>query len=176
MTVVGNYRVEKGTEQIMQLYKTQNIYFDMFMDQVRARSSDHICELIERNIAKDPDISLGQGIIQRALKKEQGKHGFSAMNNVLICHAKIKNLKHRKTIFMRLTQTVSVEAGGEQPVQFVACTLSPDRLGALNLRYLARLTRIFGNRELTEDLKSVDTVDGMRLLLNGENALTEVAA
>lgn len=77
---------------------------------------------------------------------------------------------------MRLTQTVSVEAGGEQPVQFVACTLSPDRLGALNLRYLARLTRIFGNRELTEDLKSVDTVDGMRLLLNGENALTEVAA
>ncbi len=146
----------------MHLYKTQNIFFDGVFDQISLKSLDDVFRTFDRKM------SVHNAPIYQDLKKEHAQHGFSIVEGVLVCHAQSNALSSRQTFFMRLNQVFSVNG---HPIHFIACTLSPARLGILNLRYLSRLTRFFKNKSLIEDLESVESLDGLKIILNGEDAL-----
>ncbi|MGB1077375.1 MAG: PTS sugar transporter subunit IIA [Bdellovibrionales bacterium] len=150
----------------MNLYKTQNIFFDLCLDKVKAKSIEQVFHLVDQEICKDGAVKVKNGVVIKALESEQSEHGFSVMNGVLVCNANVKAMNARKTIFMRLERPITAESIHDQPFDMVACTISPERLGILGLRYLSRLTRFFGDKQLIENLHAVNSTDGMDLLLN----------
>ena len=78
---------------------------------------------------------------------------------------------------MRLNNPVVVDLGqGMQIINFVALTAAPARLGALNLRYLSRLTRLMNDKALIESLRAVEGVDGLKLMLNDVSPNDQVSA
>ena len=154
----------------MHLYKTQNIKFDFIFDKVKANSAEQICNFIESELKK---IGSNKNI-KRGLKTENEQKGFSVLNGVLICNANIEGLTSRQTIFIRLEKELSDDNVGQgEPINMVACTLSPARFGVINLRYLSRLTRLFRNKELVDSLKHVDTADGIEILLSDSSPISE---
>ena len=159
---------------MVNLYKTQNILFDDCFDGVKARSKEQVFQMIGKNL--ELKISVKSPAIIKALNKEQDEHGFTVSNGVLICNAQVKNIKHRRTLLMRLDNSVIIDLGNRSEiVDIVVCTVSPEHLGALNLRYLSRLTRMFSDQDLVENLHAVNSEDGLKLLLN-DNPLESSSA
>lgn len=154
---------------VVHLYKTQNITFDQFWDQISVKSLDQIVTLIDSYVTTDASASISEGSVSKSLSAERQSQGFSVVNGVLIMHGKVKKLPHRKTIFLRLATPIRVNCGGEYSVDLIACTLSPSKFGALSLRYLARFTRLFHNDSLVENLRAVNSVDGIEVLLNSDH-------
>lgn len=153
----------------MRLYKTQNIFFDQFWDRISVKSLDQVMALINDHVVKESCDKVSSHSIFHALSSERQSKGFSVINGVLVMHGKVKKLPSRHTVFLRLDSPIRVNCGGEYSVDLIACTLSPAKFGALNLRYLARFTRLFRDEKLIENLKAVDSTDGMHLLLNVTN-------
>ena len=165
----------------MHLYRTQNIYFDECFDNIKAKSVDHCLQQASQYIsegnASQAIATTKSQTIYDALLEEQETHGVSIVNNVLIGNANIDILSSRKTIFMRLNNPVVVDLGqGMQIINFVAVTAAPARLGALNLRYLSRLTRLMNDKALIESLRAVEGVDGLKLMLNDVSPNDQVSA
>jgi mannitol/fructose-specific phosphotransferase system IIA component (Ntr-type) len=153
---------------VVHLYKTQNITFDQFCDQISVKSLDQIVTLLDSSVTTDAASPVNAGSVSKSLSAERQSQGFSVVNGVLIMHGKVKQLVHRKTIFLRLETPIRVNCGGEHSVDLIACTLSPAKFGALSLRYLARFTRLFHNDRLVENLRAVNSVDGIEVLLSSD--------
>jgi len=149
----------------MHAYKTQNVTFDVYEDCVSIRSQEYIFATIGNILSKA--LPIQSKVITAALDKEQLEHGVSIVNGTLVCHTNFSCVTSRKTLFVRMSSPLYVDFGqGPSGIDFIACTVGPKHLGALNLRYLSRLTRLFSDTQLTENLKAVNSVDGMRLLLD----------
>lgn len=166
----------EGRGNNMNMYKTQNVHFDIYKDSVKVGSQQQLLQSIGHRFEETSLVKAN--VITKALEKEMRDRGFSLINGVLVCNARLLNITQRKTMLMKLAQPLSIDLGqGLQVTDIVAVTLSPDSLGVLNLRYLSRLTRLFSDKDLADNLRSVNSVDGMKILLNDNDFLeAEIAA
>lgn len=68
-----------------------------------------------------------------------------------------------------LETPVSFPSVDDSPIDIILVLISPEKNGPLHLQYLSRLTRLFREQRLLQDLRSVTCVDGMKSVLSPEN-------
>lgn len=86
-------------------------------------------------------------------------------NGIAIPHGKLSCLTRPCGIFARLTKPIDFDAIDDQPVDIVFTLLAPVDAGADHLKALARVSRLFRDREICEKLRGSDQADALYGLL-----------
>jgi len=87
---------------------------------------------------------------------------------IAIPHGKIAGLDRLHGLFMRLEEPVAFEAVDDQPVDLLFLLLAPEEAGADHLKALARISRLFRDSALCENLRSNGDADAIfKVLANG---------
>ncbi|MEQ8440602.1 MAG: PTS IIA-like nitrogen regulatory protein PtsN [Alphaproteobacteria bacterium] len=128
-----------------------------------SRRASMICDLDERTI------------FDTLLERERlGTTGVG--NGIAIPHGRLSGLDRPVGIFARLTRAIDFDAVDDQPVDIVFALLAPNDAGADHLKALARVSRLFRNREMCEKLRGSDEADALYGLLTEPTATTSHAA
>lgn len=86
-------------------------------------------------------------------------------NGIAIPHGKLPGLERPCGVFARLTKPIDFDAIDDQPVDIVFTLLAPMDAGADHLKALARVSRLFRDREICEKLRGSDQADALYGLL-----------
>lgn len=103
-------------------------------------------------------------ILETILERERlGSTGFGG--GVAIPHGKIEGLGKVFGLFARLNGAVDYDALDRQPVDLVFLLLAPQGAGADHLKALARVSRVFRDRNMVEKLRGSTSADAIYAML-----------
>lgn len=146
--------------------QTTTVLFDIITDQVAVRAEEDLFKKIETQISNDTS-ELTKNAITQILKKESSEKGFGIGNGIAVVNGKIPGLNKKIQGFMRLKKPIRFDnEPDDKLVDIVPFVLSPKHHGPLHLRRLSRVTRVFRNAKLCENLRTVTNCDGLEALLN----------
>ena len=95
---------------------------------------------------------------------------------IAIPHGKLAGLDRPYGIFARLTKPIDFDAIDDQPVDILFALLAPLDAGADHLKALARVSRLFRDRDMCEKLRGSDQADALYGLLTEPSTSTSHAA
>ncbi|MDW3205145.1 MAG: PTS IIA-like nitrogen regulatory protein PtsN [Alphaproteobacteria bacterium] len=96
-------------------------------------------------------------------------------NGIAIPHGKLPGLERPYGIFARLARPIDFDAIDDQPVDIIFALLAPTDAGADHLKALARVSRLFRDREMCEKLRGSDRADALYGLLTEPTATSHAA-
>ncbi|NMM44790.1 PTS IIA-like nitrogen regulatory protein PtsN [Rhodospirillaceae bacterium KN72] len=95
---------------------------------------------------------------------------------IAIPHGKLAGLDRPYGIFARLTKPIDFDAIDDQPVDILFALLAPLDAGADHLKALARVSRLFRDRDMCEKLRGSDQADALYGLLTEPSTSASHAA
>lgn len=96
-------------------------------------------------------------------RERLGSTGFGG--GTAIPHGKIDGLGQVFGLFARLSAPIDYDALDHQPVDLVFMLLAPQGAGADHLKALARVSRVFRDRQLVEKLRGSTSADALYAML-----------
>lgn len=151
----------------------EEIMPDDILGYVRAVSRKQVIQILARQAASRTGLEadwLAECLMDRERQASSGIGG-----GVAIPHLRLQGLDRHYAVFARLTQLVDFDAIDEAPVDLVFLLLSPESDGALHLRRLSRVSRLFRDRQVCRSLRQADSIDALRVLLMDREGLLVAA-
>ncbi len=110
------------------------------------------------------------------LFEAENRHPSGIGEGVAIPHLKLCGIKAPYTLFAKLSQPVEFDAVDGQPVDMVFLLVSPEKDGPLHLSRLARISRLFRDRDLCRNLRKTNNNNLLRSLIQQQPAAINDAA
>lgn len=120
--------------------------------------------LEEKNAIKSKD-ALFASLMER---ESLGSTGIG--ENVAIPHAKSDETEHIITLFGRSLKGIDFDSLDQKPVHFVCLLIAPSNSTGLHLKALARISRLFKNQSLREEILMATNADKIYSLLVKEDS------
>jgi nitrogen PTS system EIIA component len=111
------------------------------------------------------NFGLDSGAVLEALLEREQAGSTGVGHGVAAPHARLEGLDRMRAVFIRLEAPVDFGAVDDQPVDLMFALISPADSGSEHLRALARVSRIFRQSELREQLRKSRTADSILALL-----------
>lgn len=111
---------------------------------------------------------LDAGVVLDALLEREAAGSTGVGHGVALPHARLAGLDRMRAVFLRLEQPTSFEAVDDQPVDLVLALFAPLDANIEHLRALARVSRLFRQGELRQQLRQARTPDAILSLLTRE--------
>lgn len=103
-------------------------------------------------------------ILQALLEREKlGSTGVGM--GVAVPHAALAGLDRMYGVFIRLEEPVAYDAIDDTPVDLIFALLAPENAGTEHLRALAKVSRVLRQRDLREQLRTIENNDAIYALL-----------
>lgn len=146
------------------------IEFNQILPNIHCMNRKQALSEIATRISRAIDCD-DSAFLERLLENE-GRDSSACGDGVAIPHLKIKGLPGRFVALATLDRPVDFEADDGQGVDIICVLLSPERDGPIHLRGLSRITRMFKNETLRDNLRGTKDADAIRsLLINPEGWL-----
>jgi len=110
-------------------------------------------------------LSLKAPVVFDALMEREAAGPTGIGHGVAAPHARLEGLDRMRGIFVRLEGPIEFGSVDEQPVDLLFALLTPPDSGSDHLRALARLSRVFREADLREQLRNARGPDAIRALL-----------
>ena len=105
-----------------------------------------------------------RAIFELLLERERlGTTGVG--DGIAIPHGKLKSLDKLHGLFARLERPVNFDSIDERPVDLIFLLLAPETAGADHLKALARVSRLFRDKQICDKLRGSDTPEALYALL-----------
>jgi PTS system nitrogen regulatory IIA component len=114
--------------------------------------------------ASDPAFKAADVLAALMEREEAGSTGVG--RGVALPHARLPGLSRLRAVFVRLEHPVAFNAVDGQPVDLLFALFAPENANSEHLRALARVSRLFRNRELRRQLRQAKSEDAIYALLN----------
>ncbi len=127
-------------------------------------------ELILKNLSWkiSQDINFSAASVRSDLKRIAAyKPGIG--DGIAVFDWLSEGIEEPYVLVSRLEHPVDIQAIDDRPVDFILVLVSPDSQSVTHLRHLSRLTRMFRDVDLLDQLRSTQCEDGMRAVLSPEN-------
>jgi PTS system nitrogen regulatory IIA component len=85
---------------------------------------------------------------------------------VAVPHARLAGLDRMRAVLVRLDKPVAFDAVDGQPVDLLFVLLAPEQSESQHLRALARVSRLFRQSEVREQLRQARTPDALHAILS----------
>jgi len=106
-------------------------------------------------------------ILDALIEREaQGSTGIG--RGVAIPHARLPGLERMHAVFVRLDKPVAFDAVDDRPVDMLFALFAPEGAETQHLRALARISRLFRQSGLREQLRQARTPDALYAILSRE--------
>ncbi|HEY5107191.1 MAG TPA: PTS sugar transporter subunit IIA [Caulobacteraceae bacterium] len=103
-----------------------------------------------------------------ALMEREAAGPTGVGHGVAAPHAHVAALAQMQGVFVRLETPIDFGSVDEQPVDLLFALLAPSDSGSDHLRALARVSRVFREAQLREQLRGAHSVDAIRAILGRE--------
>lgn len=117
-----------------------------------------------------------QDKILRMLMSAEKKLPSGVGEGVAIPHLKMPDISLPYTLFASMSQPVEFDAVDGAPVDMVFLLISPERDGPLHLNRLAKVSRLFRDRDFCSRLRGSDNDNDIRALIHRPGTTTGSAA
>jgi PTS system nitrogen regulatory IIA component len=131
--------------------------------KVNAPTKRHALSLIAETAARLYGLDAGEVLDALLARELVGSTGLGS--GVAVPHARLPGLRRIRGIFLRLETPVEFDAVDGQPVDLLFALLAPLDAGADHLLALARVSRLFRQSELREQLRQSHTPDAIYALV-----------
>ncbi len=133
------------------------------LPSLKASSKKQACQQISDRAALICGLPQRE-VLDAILDREKlGSTGLGG--GVAIPHAHLEKLSGICGVFARLHEPVDFDALDDQPVDLVFMLLAPKQAGAQHLRALAKVSRLFRDRQICAKLRSTENAEALFLLL-----------
>ncbi|MEO8812097.1 MAG: PTS sugar transporter subunit IIA [Caulobacteraceae bacterium] len=100
-----------------------------------------------------------------AMMEREARAPTGVGHGVAVPHCHVAGLHRMRGVFVRLQTPVEYGAVDDKPVDLIFALFSPVGAGSEHLRALARISRVFRQPALREQLRSARNADGILALL-----------
>ena len=146
---------------------------DAVIEKLTVTSKKQILQEIARRAATVSGLDE-RTIFDTLLERERlGTTGVG--NGIAIPHGRLAGLDRPVGVFARLTRAIDFDAVDDQPVDIVFMLLAPNDAGADHLKALARVSRLFRNKEICEKLRGSEEADALFGLLTEPTTTSHAA-
>ena len=137
-------------------------------DLVGQNKSEVIKEMAQC-LKKNNIIKNDQALFETLMEREKlGSTGIG--ENVAIPHGKSDEVTQIITVFARSLNGIDFESLDQKPVHFVCMVIAPAHSTGQHLKVLARISRIFKNQVLREEIMKAGNSDGIYSILINEDS------
>lgn len=119
---------------------------------------------------------LETGDILDALTEREQAGSTGVGYGVAVPHARIDGLSRMRAVFIRLEHPIDFDSVDDQPVDLIFALFAHPKAGSEHLRALARVSRLFRQVDLREQLRKARTADALHALLAQESASARITA
>jgi len=146
---------------------------DAVIEKLTVTSKKQILQEVARRAATVSGLDE-RTIFDTLLERERlGTTGVG--NGIAIPHGRLAGLDRPVGVFARLTRAIDFDAVDDQPVDIVFMLLAPNDAGADHLKALARVSRLFRNKEICEKLRGSEEADALFGLLTEPTTTSHAA-
>lgn len=141
---------------------------DAVVTGISVTSKKHLLQELSKRICRLTEGLNEREIFDILLQRERlGSTGVG--NGVAIPHGRLDNLDRSHGFFIRLDKPVDFDAIDDKPVDLIFLLLAPEGAGADHLKALARVTRLFRDKDQREKLRGTEDPEAIYALLIDKN-------
>ncbi|WP_443748998.1 PTS IIA-like nitrogen regulatory protein PtsN [Asticcacaulis solisilvae] len=112
-------------------------------------------------------LGLDAADIHQALTERERLGSTGVGTGVAVPHAALTGLDRMYGVFIRLEEPIDYEAIDDMPVDLIFALLAPENAGTEHLRALAKVSRVLRQKDLREQLRSIENSDAVYAVLTG---------
>jgi nitrogen PTS system EIIA component len=152
---------------ISTLLSTDRIFTD-----AEISSKKRLLEFIAEKAAEELDLSQNT-IYNHLLERERlGSTGLG--KGFAVPHARLENLTHTLTYFLKLNEAVKYDAVDQVPVDLIFVIFIPEASTQEHLQILASLAKLFSSEELCKQVRLASRADQiLEIISQAEASLTD---
>lgn len=136
--------------------------------EVEAGSKKRVLEEAARQLGACPSTPEPEQIFERLLERERlGSTGLA--NGVALPHARMAGIDRAYGVFLRLAAPVDFDALDGQPVDLLFALLVPEQATSEHLDLLAALARLFSDKKLCSELRSLTQPGAVAALITANS-------
>ena len=150
--------------KIEEILKKESVIADLLGD-----SKVKVIKEMTQCLKKNNFIKNDQALFETLMEREKlGSTGIG--ENVAIPHGKSDEVTQIITVLARSKKGVEFESLDQKPVHFVCMVIAPAHSTGQHLKVLARISRIFKNQGLREDILNAGNSDSIYSILIHEDS------
>ena len=150
--------------KIDEILKKESVIADLLGD-----NKVEVIKEMTQCLKKNNFIKNDQALFETLMEREKlGSTGIG--ENVAIPHGKSDEVSEIITVLARSKNGVEFESLDEKPVHFVCMVIAPKNSTGQHLKVLARISRIFKNQGLREDILNAGNSDSIYSILIHEDS------
>tara|TARA_Y100001960_G_scaffold247977_1_gene263447 strand:- start:2342 stop:2806 length:465 start_codon:yes stop_codon:yes gene_type:complete len=150
--------------KIDEILKKESVIADLLGD-----NKVEVIKEMTQCLKKNNFIKNDQALFETLMEREKlGSTGIG--ENVAIPHGKSDEVREIITVLARSKTGVEFEALDKKPVHFVCMVIAPAHSTGQHLKVLARISRIFKNQVLREEIMKAGNSDGIYSILINEDS------
>jgi len=150
--------------KIDKILKKESVIADLLGDN-KVEVIKEMTQCLKKNNLIKNDQALFETLMER---EKLGSTGIG--ENVAIPHGKSNEVKRIITVLARSKNGVEFESLDQKPVHFVCMVIAPAHSTGQHLKVLARISRIFKNQGLREDILNAGNSDSIYSILIHEDS------
>ena len=150
--------------KIEEILKKESVIADLLGDN-KVEVIKEMTQCLKKNNLIKNDQALFETLMER---EKLGSTGIG--ENVAIPHGKSNEVKRIITVLARSKNGVEFESLDQKPVHFICMVIAPAHSTGQHLKVLARISRIFKNQGLREDILNAGNSDSIYSILIHEDS------
>ena len=150
--------------KIEEILKKESVIADLLGD-----SKEKVIKEMTQCLKKNNFIKNDQALFETLMEREKlGSTGIG--ENVAIPHGKSDEVTQIITVLARSKKGVEFESLDQKPVHFVCMVIAPAHSTGQHLKVLARVSRIFKNQGIREEILKAENSDTIYSILMNEDS------
>ena len=150
--------------KIEEILKKESVISDLLGD-----SKVKVIKEMTQCLKKNNFIKYDQALFETLMEREKlGSTGIG--ENVAIPHGKSDEVTQIITVLARSKKGVEFESLDQKPVHFVCMVIAPAHSTGQHLKVLARVSRIFKNQGIREEILKAENSDTIYSILMNEDS------
>ena len=151
-------------EKIDEILKKESVIADLLAD-----NKVEVIKEMTQCLKKNNFIKNDQALFETLMEREKlGSTGIG--ENVAIPHGKSDEVTQIITVLARSKKGVEFESLDQKPVHFVCMVIAPAHSTGQHLKVLARVSRIFKNQGIREEILEAENSDTIYSILMNEDS------
>jgi len=150
--------------KIDEILKKESVIADLLGDN-KVKVIKEMTQCLKKNNFIKNDQALFETLMER---EKLGSTGIG--ENIAIPHGKSDEVTKIITVLARSKNGVEFESLDQKPVHFVCMVIAPAHSTGQHLKVLARVSRIFKNQGLREEILQAESSDAIYSILTNEDS------
>ena len=150
--------------KIDEILKKESVIADLIGDN-KVKVIKEMTQCLKKNNFIQNDQALFETLMER---EKLGSTGIG--ENIAIPHGKSDEVTKIITVLARSKNGVEFESLDQKPVHFVCMVIAPAHSTGQHLKVLARVSRIFKNQGLREEILQAESSDAIYSILTNEDS------